>query len=210
MRKKTKKKVLPIIIEKHKKIKPKYSWFPKGLKYREEFCEDIVAHMSEGYSLTSFPSYIYDNHDGFKVSISTIESWLHPESGRKDFITAYAIARSKALEFYEKVLKMHIFGIVPETIKNRIGQKMNAHVLTFVLKTRFHQEYGDRLKVQGVEGGPPINIARRGDNYLENISKEDLEIMYSIITKGAAEQTQNDRAIEANVDEVNVDETADL
>lgn len=62
-------------------------------KYDPAFCEAVVAHMSDGASLTSFAAEI-------DVARSTINEWIgqHPE-----FSEAATRAKAKCLAWWEKV-----------------------------------------------------------------------------------------------------------
>jgi hypothetical protein len=61
-------------------------------KYSEAYCDDVVAHLAEGASLTSFAAEI-------GVARSTINEWIkeHPE-----FSEACARAKAKCAAWWEK------------------------------------------------------------------------------------------------------------
>jgi len=62
-------------------------------KYQDDYCEQVIAHLSEGASLTSFAAEI-------GVARSTINEWMgaHPE-----FSEACARAKAKCAAWWERV-----------------------------------------------------------------------------------------------------------
>ena len=91
--------------------------FGRPTKYKPEYCEKLIEHMSQGLSFESFAGEV-------NVSRSTIYLWAdeHP-----DFSDAKSIGASKCENLWEKVL-----------VKTTLGQ-MNAHptLLMFNMKCRF-------------------------------------------------------------------------
>ena len=108
--------------------------------------------MKMGYSFRSFAGTLYEKY-GVSVHEGTLRTWSDkfPEFGE-----AKKTAYSLALKFFEKFLRYHILGAVPQELKDQQNTKMSSTMVIFTLKTRFFKEYGDQLKLQGVEGGTPI------------------------------------------------------
>lgn len=73
------------------------------LKYKKEYCEEIIKLMAEGYSMEAFAGYIGVHRD-------TIYDWLkkYPE-----FAEAKDIGSAKSRYFYEKVSKLGMTGKIP-------------------------------------------------------------------------------------------------
>ncbi len=88
-------------------------------KYKPEYCQAIIDHMSQGYSLDSFASKV-------NVGRNTVYDWTQriPE-----FKEAADIARAKCLEHWESVGKSGLWSDK--------DNKFNAAVWIFWMKARF-------------------------------------------------------------------------
>jgi len=88
-----------------------------------------------------------------------------------EFALAKEIAFAKALEFFEDGLKLKASGRKQTEAEKRLRNvdKIDMGAITFPLKTRFHEEYGDRLKTEEVE--PTESYESR----IERVTKEKLE-----------------------------------
>ena len=62
-------------------------------KYKKEYCELLIKHMSQGLSFESFAAFVNVNPD-------TIYEWLKKN---KEFKEAYVFAKIKCLFFWEKL-----------------------------------------------------------------------------------------------------------
>ena len=107
--------------------------------YRPEFCEELVEHMSKGYSFTSFGAVC-------KAGLRTMQDWAtrHPEF--KDAIGRGMAARCK----YHEML------LLAAQIKKKIlvdGREVvpDKTVCFFILKTGFFWEFGEIEKHQIVD-----------------------------------------------------------
>lgn len=69
-------------------------------KYLPEYCEQVIEHMSDGASLTSFAAEI-------QVARSTINEWMgvHPE-----FSEAVKVAKAKCAAWWEKLGRSGAMG----------------------------------------------------------------------------------------------------
>ena len=87
-------------------------------KYKPEFCEMLVEHMTLGYSFESFAADANVNQD-------TLINWSknHPE-----FMEAKRLGYSKCLKFWEKIGIAGVLGKVPN---------FNATTYIFNMKNRF-------------------------------------------------------------------------
>ena len=127
-------------------------------RYEVRFCADLIDHMKNGYSFTSFSATLYDKYK-VKIGRTALFNWvkLYPE-----FAEAKEIGESRALKFLEKHLRVHVTGYIPPEIEKKQNKKMSVTMVVFALKTRFYREYGDQLKLQGVENGEPITVVQEG------------------------------------------------
>ena len=123
------------------------------LKYKKEYCDMLVKHMSQGYSFSTF---------GAKVDVTrqTCYEWVdkYPE-----FKKAKSLGEQKAQDFIEKRLMAKLSG----QDLSALGidtKKIDTTALIFALKTRFHKDYGERQKIEQTVEQKTIQI---------NIDKED-------------------------------------
>lgn len=135
-------------------------------KYKKSFCKDLIEHMSLGHSYGSFPALIYEKYDGLMVHGDSLKNW---EKKYPEFAEAKRSGVAAALRFFERFMRYHITGVVPERIKAKQNKKMSSSMVMFALKTRFYRDYGDQLKLQGVENGPPIKTTNDGEPAKINI-----------------------------------------
>ena len=118
------------------------SRFPWVGYYTEEMPIRLIEHFKEGRSFESFAG-----RDDVMVGRSTIYDWVDKY---EEFRIAKEIGESKALYFYETLLNAISRG---KTIKDSKGEvvfdpkKSDPKSVMFVLKTRFHKIYSDRIKV---------------------------------------------------------------
>ena len=98
-------------------------------KYDPDFCEDLIEHMSQGYSFESFAGLK-------KVNQDTIHEWakVHPA-----FSEAKKIAFEQSRIFWER---MSIEGLW-----NTKDKSMNTGMFCINMKNRF--KWTDRVEVQG-------------------------------------------------------------
>ncbi len=104
-------------------------------KYKKEFCEMLVKHMSQGYSFASFPAVI-------GVCRTTLYEW---EKNRPAFKKAKKQGEAAALKMFERILTAKISG---QKIDNFDPKKSDTACLIFALKTRFHRQYGEKQKLE--------------------------------------------------------------
>ncbi len=99
------------------------------------YCQMLIDHMTDGYAFDSFAADI-------EMDRSTLYIWLKKYP---DFKRAYGVGKAKAQKYWEHRLMNKGF---PET-------SVTAEI--FVLKTRFHKNYGVQVKkieLTGKDGGP--------------------------------------------------------
>lgn len=100
-------------------------------KYKPEFCNMLLDHMSRGYSFESFGAVI-------NVVRSTLYKWCDdfPEFG-----DAKDIAFAKAQYWYERRLVAKVSGDFDCEID---AKEIDTSSLIFALKTRFKDNYSER------------------------------------------------------------------
>lgn len=129
-----------------------------NLKYKEEYNDMLISHMSRGLSFESFAGEI-------GVAKSTLYKW---KVEIPPFQEAFEIGYSRGLKLYETLLVNKCTGretkFGNETIDPRKG---DTTALIFAMKTRFHKVYGDRGKVE-VENG--------NDGIVIKIDRDDAEL----------------------------------
>lgn len=165
-------------------------------KYRPEFCQDIINHMTEGYSIESFPAVIYNQYK-IAVSKQSIYEW---EEVHQDFSDAIKAGRALSQMHYEKVARSGMAGnlqrvaretpvigndgrvvIGPDgkvvTKKEYEPASFNASSWIFTMKNRF--QWTDRLEHSGqIKGSNPIGDTLAEilkDPKLANAAKEIAE-----------------------------------
>lgn len=96
-------------------------------KYKPEYCEMLIAHMSDGYSFESFAATIGVNRD-------TLYEWT---TRHVEFSDAKKTGRDASLYYWEKVGKD---GLYNEVIKDGDGmtvtRSINATVWIFNMKNK--------------------------------------------------------------------------
>lgn len=109
-------------------------------KYKPEYCEQLVEYMGKGFSYTTFAVTIEPN-----VNVDTLYEWekVHPE-----FADAKRRGYNKGLKFFESLMVSKTMGVVPESLKALGSKGGDLTALIFVLKTRFHREYGEKQQIE--------------------------------------------------------------
>ena len=122
------------------------------IQYKPEYCDLLIKHMSQGKSLATFGAVV-------GVSRNAIYEWIdrYPE-----FAEAKEQASQKCQEWFEQRLQAKLLGVKSSNFDPKL---IDATVLIFALKTRFHEYYGD--KSDG-EGGKPVNIFIDGKKVSED------------------------------------------
>ena len=105
------------------------------IQYKEEYCDLLVNHLSKGLSLQCFGGTV-------GVSRATVYDWIdrYPE-----FKAAKEEGVQKAMQFHEEILSAKLSG---RDLKGFDPKKSDTTALIFALKTRFHEVYGDKQKIE--------------------------------------------------------------
>jgi hypothetical protein len=96
--------------------------------YRPEYCEQVIAHMSEGASLTSFAASV-------NCSRATMNVWMgaHPE-----FLESVNVGKAKCADWWEKRGRMGANG----------EQDVNPTLVIFGLKNMAPDEWREKQELQ--------------------------------------------------------------
>lgn len=103
-------------------------------RFKDEYVDLLINHMSEGYSFASFGGVV-------NAGNRTLYEWCdrYPE-----FKEARDIGQKKSQHWIEKRLNAKLSGLDNPDIDSR---KIDTTALIFALKTRFHDTYGDKQEV---------------------------------------------------------------
>jgi hypothetical protein len=107
-------------------------------EYKPDYCQQIVDYMSQGYSVGSFGAHI-------GVTKTTIYEWfnVHPE-----FEEAHELGKQMAMKFFETMLMSSMTGTIPKQLADKGSKKIDITAVIFALKTRFHQDYSEKTKLE--------------------------------------------------------------
>jgi transposase len=100
-------------------------------KYKPEYCERLLEHMSAGLSYESFAGEI-------GVSKQTIYDW---EDAQKEFKEAKTIAFEKCRLWWEKAARDHL-------LNEEGAPSLNSTIWIFNMKNRFPAEWRDRSEMK--------------------------------------------------------------
>lgn len=102
-------------------------------KYQDAYCNEVISHMAEGASLTSFAGEI-------GVARSTINEWIaqHPE-----FSEAVNVGKAKCASWWEKVNR---------TIAREGGGTGSAQACALGLKNMAKDDWVERSEIE-IKGG---------------------------------------------------------
>ena len=113
-------------------------------KYKPEFCEQLVEHMSQGLSFRSFAGRI-------EVVRSTMYEWL---KSQPEFAKAKSVGEDKRMMYYEQLASAKASG---KKIQGFDHKRSDFRAIEFMLKTQYHEEYSDKKDVTH-SGEIKINI----------------------------------------------------
>ena len=111
------------------KPKPEGYVFGRPNKYKPEYCDMLIAHMSQGLSFESFAGVV-------KCDKVTIYNWTRIS---KDFLNAKTRGTEECRLFWEKLGVMGAAGKV---------RNFNPAAWIFNMKNRFKSEWRERQEVE--------------------------------------------------------------
>lgn len=147
-------------------------------KYKPEYCEMLIDHMSEGYSFESFSALI-------RVGRNTTYLWCKefPE-----FKEAKEVAEAMALKYFETAIKASSMDecIDDKILRERFDpKKINVPTMQWFIKSRFHSVYSEK-SVTVIEGGDkPVQVENKID--LSKLSLEELKTLRLLKEKANVE-----------------------
>ena len=107
-------------------------------KYKPEYCEAIIDHMSEGASMTSFAASI-------GVARSTINEWI---DNNPEFSESVKVGKAVCAAWWERVGR-----------KNAVEGGGNATLVIFGLKNMSPDDWREKVTNEHTgPGGAPLNI----------------------------------------------------
>lgn len=106
--------------------------------YEERYCTEIIEHMKDGSSMSSFAAHI-------GVARSTINEWgyNHPE-----FSEAIKIGKAHCAAWWEKVARA-----------NALSGSGNAALTIFGLKNMAPEDWKDKQEFDHTSGGKPMTLS---------------------------------------------------
>lgn len=116
-------------------------------KYKPEYCEGVLAHMSKGFSFESYAAVIGVNRD-------TLFEWTHAHAEFSDYTKR---GQDASRYFYEKIGLMGMTGKMPG---------FNASSWIFSMKNRFGWRDKANIELSGKDGGP-ISFTHLTDEELQ-------------------------------------------
>lgn len=130
--------------------------------YREEYCEQVIEHMAQGYSFESFAAVIGTHRD-------TLYEWCDKH---EEFSDARKNAQMVSQYFWEKIGVAGMLGKLPG---------FNTGVWVFNMKNRFNwtdkREDTSKLQISHSFGQPTLEELKKAlekDNVIQ-IEKKDEE-----------------------------------
>ena len=139
--------------------KPK-AWTGAPSKYKPEYCQDLIDHMSKGHSLTAWCA-------GKDVIKETAYNWMRDNP---EFLLAFKNAQQKAQQHWENMLHLTAAG----KLKGNLGAQI------FWMKNRFRDEWKDRQDLEFSAAPAEIN---EGSDLLKAIPSEDLTMLIDKVKK---------------------------
>ena len=130
-------------------------------RYKKKYCKGLIIHMAKGMSYLSWGATIDPN----PIGKSTMYDW---ESSHPDWAAAKEIGYQKGLLFFESMLSSNAMGIMPEQLKKLKSDGINLQAVMFALRTRFHEEYSERQKVEHAVDDGSINVHFKKSKHKED------------------------------------------
>lgn len=123
-------------------------------KYRPEYCDMVVEHMSEGASLTSFAAEI-------DVSRETISEWsrVHPE-----FSVAVKKGKAKCAAWWERLGRT-----------GAMGGDVNPTLVIFGLKNMSPDDWRDKQEIDHRSGDGSMSPAASQEAVLAALNRKHQE-----------------------------------
>ncbi len=115
-------------------------------KYKKKYCEEVIEHMKNGASFTSFAAKI-------GVPRETINRW---EKKHEEFRLACKTAEEKSQQWWENFAMQSATGRLFDPVHKGKYDKHNAGMIQFIMKQRFYRDYNkapvQEIKIEGDKG----------------------------------------------------------
>lgn len=143
------------------------------VKYKPEYCDMLIDHMSEGYSFDSFVAIS-------RVGLKTMYNWCkeYPE-----FAEAHQIGQGMALKYFETAIKAASMSecIDEKVLKEKFDpKKINVPTMQWFIKNRFHSAYSEK-NITVLEGG--LEIKNKSEVDISKLSLAELKALRDIQAK---------------------------
>jgi len=118
-------------------------------KYKADFPERLLKSMSMGHS--------------FEASMADLKA--HKDTGYEwvkkypKFALAKKDGEAAAIKLLEQIAIADLTGIIPASLKKQGSKKINTTMAIFLMKTRFHKIYGDKMKLEGTTDDKKLEIS---------------------------------------------------
>lgn len=118
-------------------------------KYKKRYCQDLIDHMSQGYSFESFAGLIGTTKD-------TIYAWSRKH---KEFSDAKKAGTEASRMFWERMAVDNLINSTETRGKSSSSKSLNSTVWIFNMKNRFgwrdRVENFDRDDIDGIDFEDP-------------------------------------------------------
>ena len=112
-----------------------------NVKYSKDKPQQLIDAMKKGHSFTGALGQIgIGKTQGF--------SWVKKYPA---FAKAKEEGDAHALNFLEKCAISVLTGVMPKSLRDQGSKKINVTMAIFMMKTRFHHEYGERMRLESSE-----------------------------------------------------------
>lgn len=143
-------------------------------KYKPEYCDMLIEHMSQGYSFDTFPAIV-------RVGRSTMYVWL---KDIPEFKEAHEIGNALALKYFETAIKSASSNekIDDKVLRTTFNPKnINIATMQWFIKCRYSSAYSEKI-INVIEGGDkPVEIKTTSN--LTNLSLDELKALREIQRK---------------------------
>lgn len=100
-------------------------------KYKDEYCDELIEHMTAGFSFESFAGKL-------GIAIKTLYNW---ESRHEEFFRAKMIGRAGGLYFYEKAMLEGLW-FDPEK-----GKNLNTNLFRLIMRSRYPKQWAEKYQI---------------------------------------------------------------
>ncbi|MGV8130658.1 MAG: hypothetical protein ACP5N7_00985 [Candidatus Pacearchaeota archaeon] len=117
-------------------------------KYKKEYCQMLVDHMAKGYSFGSFGADV-------NCGRRTLNDWV---DRYEEFKAAREEGQEKAKKYFETLANLKMRG---EATKNFDPKRADTALIIFFLKTRFKEDYSEKLEHEITSSAITINYKEK-------------------------------------------------